>query len=411
MKRYKLISLLILGLALLSSSCVKEDLKEPNREGELVDMSLTILMQQFDSSAGMTETKSVTTDDGITITYGTAPATRQTAELSNESSINDLWVVQCLDNTSFRVSYIPSVGALQQVTLNGVNYSAYKVSVPMVRVDYVYRHGVDPPQVLLIANTADPNLFAGVYAMSDLWEKMDRVVNSEAEVTANNRIVMTGNYVGSIPLDYDNPYPELTRNSLMIDMFRSVVKLEVTVNPVSTLTSGEFVGYPLTLNKVQIESASRWIPLKAGMKSATRYPAVSYRSTQNYSDYFMDYPEESLTFGNKMNWYLAPNRRGVGPNVTTQAKSRFNDPSYFELSDTYNYYSYATRIVLKGTLDGKPIKFRIYPGGSYWDPEVDETMINSYNLTPNTVYSLNITINGVSRNDQRIEYEFPMRYE
>lgn len=274
------------------------------------------------------------------------PQTVETRAM-NESSINDLWVIQL--NASGTEALVPPVYLTSSELTSQSNEVEFKVKLKK-----------ENSTVYVIANSGDDSLFDKDAALNtfkkSVIEGKSITSNINWKETLDNRtyIPMSATWNGT-------PNPA---TPIKADLIRAIAYLSISVK--NEIPSGS----SLSITSIQLKNVPQ--TLYYVTPSASIFPDAGTA--------FMDYLSPSST---NLTYYMPDNCRGTGSGryeteKTAAAVSNGNKATYVEIKGTYN---------------GIGITYCFYLGGN---------ITNDYNVKRNTQYTVNITLSGSYRLDARV---------
>lgn len=298
---------------------------------------------------------------------GTLLAATRAATEAQESAVNNIWVFQ-FNNTTESSTL---VGDPLYFTLNGSASDAQRTGTIKVTTS-----GSSRNRLVVIANTNKEDykwqLLSGEATYKDLIAKT-KELTSTSFPDAETVLPMVAVWDGIIDAGRVSSGFELTFS-------RSVVKIEFNLTLGSELEEGFSIR---SVQLKQIPSQMRWCDGAIEMKDETTiFPGTLY-SYVNYDAITDRLPEKGKP--QKYIWYIPRNHQGISSNQVENQKNNGakSSATYIE--------------VLASDKEKNDYRFRLYPG---------KNMLNNFNLTPNCVYSLPLTINGVGdpNTDSRVEH-------
>lgn len=277
------------------------------------------------------------------------PQTVETRAM-NESSINDLWVIQL--NASGTEALVPPVYLTSSELTSQSNEVEFKVKLKK-----------ENSTVYVIANSGDDSLFDKDAALNtfkkSVIEGKSITSNTNWKETLDNRtyIPMSATWSGT-------PNPATPIEAALI---RAIAYLSINVK--KEIPSGD-----LSITSIRLKNVPQ--TLYYVTPSASTFPDAG-------TD-FMDYLSPSST---NLTCYMPDNCRGTGSGryeteKTAAAVSNGNKATYVEIKGNYN-----SKI---------PVTYCFYLGGDN---------IKDYNVKRNTKYTIDITIKGMNKNDARLTIE------
>lgn len=282
------------------------------------------------------------------------PQTVETRAM-NESSINDLWVIQL--NASGTEALVPPVYLTSSEFTSQSNNVEFKVKLKK-----------ENSTVYVIANSEDAGLFDKNAALNtfkkSVIEGKSITSNINWKETLDNRtyIPMSATWSGT-------PNPA---TPIEADLIRAIAYLSINVK--KEIPSGNSL---LSITSIQLKNVPQ--TLYYVTPSASTFPDAAGTD-------FMDYQFPTTTSTN-LTCYMPDNCRGTGSGryeteKTAAAVSNGNKATYVEIKGNYN-----SKI---------PVTYCFYLGGDN---------IKDYNVKRNTKYTIGITIKGMNKNDARLTIE------
>lgn len=287
------------------------------------------------------------------------PQTVETRAM-NESSINDLWVIQL--NASGTEALVPPVYLTSSEFTSQSNKVEFKVKLKK-----------ENSTVYVIANSGDDSLFDKDAALNtfkkSVIEGKSITSNINWKETLDNRtyIPMSATWSGT-------PNPA---TPIEADLIRAIAYLSINVK--KEIPSGS----SLSITSIQLKNVPQ--TLYYVTPSASTFPDAAGTD-------FMDYQFPTTTSTN-LTCYMPDNCRGTGSGryeteKTAAAVSNGDKATYVEIKGNYN-----SKI---------PVTYCFYLGGDN---------IKDYNVKRNTKYTIDITIKGMNKNDARLTIEAtPLSY-
>lgn len=392
---------LILYLAALAglSSCKKDPAVVSPPQGELIQTEFTFsAIKPTNIITRSVETTAV--GDGLQMTVGQTPASRQGAVSDeDESIIRSVWVLQFDSGGHFirrEFVYAPT-----EVTASGDAERKFRVKV---------RLHVDPAcTVYFVANVPQADwstqLVPGVTTWED-FKKLELSFGNEVEnrVEETSMIPMTGVYNGNVPHIATEDIP----------MYRMMAKINFTLNYSSSLPDN----YRLTLTSVQpvnIPTVGSYYN-HAFDDPSWRFPDATHA---DFALSLIDYKaitSSLIPYTSSYTWYVPENRRGENTDISHQRlKWKGTDPSLEESG-----YPGGTMIVMGGYFYKQSVNRSIPsratdPGGNPMRPplgsrpiffhlHVGKDNIQDFNVVRNAVYNITATISSIQDEDKRVEY-------
>lgn len=342
MYRYWFINIL-LGISVCLTSCRDEQYETSIPDGTLIEVPVVCKIAS----------QTLLEDDNV--------LSRAAQELP-ENVISNLWVFQ-FDGTSDNSLL---VGDPLYFELKGTDTDVVKIS----------SSGSTVNRLVFVANNNDPNyawrLLSGTATYANLITKTKEITATSFPDTDVN-LPLVAEWSGSINSSQIS-------NGFDLTFAYSVAKIEFSLQLSAALEEGFNIR---SVQLKQIPAQMRWCDAMAKMTDETVvFPGTTY-GVINYEAITDRLPTKDQS--QKYVWYVPRNHQGVSSNTTVNQKN-----SGAKATATYIE-------ILAVDKDKNDIRFRLYPGGN---------MLNNFNVTPNTIYTLSLTINGAGdpETDSRVEH-------
>ena len=367
-------TLLIAAAALAFAACsedfdsaVEPGFIEDEVQGEKVSMTLGFSVPDMVQTE--VNTRAAAEDESLSVSLGAGPATRadysaqRAAELKNESTVHNLWVLQFSANAD---------AATKQVCKYYDNITNNQVSV-----DLYNNNGAKTP-VYFIAN-AGPDAFkeyqSGVSGSKSL---------SHAAFKAMSLAVPEGGYNDDIA---SNGLPMLADTLLAAVTGTQTIRLTRTVAKVELILKQEgFNAFTATdLQLCDVPTKFFYVANGTNLKAVK----ANYSAETNSHGHFDNLFNVRAINGTSMKggteqravFYISENLRGTGASASPESKNWWNAPlhsSYIEIIGNHVDGSKTTAI-----------EYCIFPG---------KNNTNDFNIERNTYYTINATIKGANLN-------------
>lgn len=392
---------LILYLAALAglSSCKKDPAVVSPPPGELIQTEFTFsAIKPTNIITRSVET--VALGDGLQMTVGQTPASRQGAVSDeDESIIRSVWVLQFDSGGHFirrEFVYAPT-----EVTASGDAERKFRVKV---------RLHVDPScTVYFVANVPQADwtsqLVPGVTTWED-FKKLELSFGNEVEnrVEETAMIPMTGVYNGAVPHVAAEDIP----------MYRMMARINFTLNYSQNLVNSR----RLTLTSVQLLN----VPTVGSYYNhafddpSWRFPdATDIGFPHSLTDY-QAIIADPIPYASSYTWYVPENRRGENTSIAHQRlKWKGTDPSMEEsgypggtmiVMGGYFYIQSVNRSIPTRATDpgGNPGRLPMGARPVFFHLHVGRDNIHDFNVIRNSVYNITATITAIEDEDKRVEY-------
>lgn len=299
----------------------------------------------------------------------TKTATKALTDTSDDSDIQNMWVVQ-LDDSDAQTS-------------SPVYYSTFSTT------DGIYVDAATT-QVLFLANTFDSDLISSTATLADI-KALYKAITTHDDVLSTDPAATTSQYCimsDIVPIDATTGAGEI------VLLRRNFAKINIQiVNSIET--SSGVSGYSVTnIETLNIPDASYYYT--DYIAEGDLFPADADLSLTDDHTWTSD--ERTAAASSAGNtFYLPVNMRG------TSLYSGYNTDSEYDTSyKSYDIYiptgSTAIRITLANSDDTDTRRYTFYLGAN---------MTNDYNLAPNSLYNYTFTITQLGDNDDpRIEIEY-----